>query len=335
MEFSNESIFKKIKSNSYIMLLLISPKKVVITHLQRIKLNKLFKYLLKVKKKYLPTTPLLKLSDHSQSIRSVSFDPWGRYLSIGSNENVAIIYCIDTYDPTLFGKPVARIMGKRSNSITLKDFLVTGSINAVCFSNKGMFFSVGSYDSTSIIYDATKLIEGKTEEILHLKGHTKPVRSICFSPCDKYFASGGLDKKIIIYGCDKTNPNQFGKILNNICDHTKSVRSVKFAPLGNLIASGSSDKLAMIFKFYMTEDNVFTIQNKFVICKHDRTINSVCFSPSGDYIATCSNDKTALIYGVNSLVERTYAKEIFKIKVSKTISTACFSSCENYIFLNY
>ncbi|EMD37025.1 hypothetical protein CERSUDRAFT_124016 [Gelatoporia subvermispora B] len=121
--------------------------------------------------------------------------------------------------------------------------------------------------------------------LLHIRGHTEPVRSVAVSPNGARIASGSCDHTIRVW--DGRTGEEVTKPLRG---PTNCVNSVVFSPDGTLIASGSDDMTVRIWDARTGKEVIEPLTG------HDGGVQSVVFSPDGTRIVSGSSDHTVRVW---------------------------------------
>ena len=147
----------------------------------------------------------------------IDFSLDGRYLAIGSGEELIIVFDLL----------------EKKNKFILKNLPdgCSGSVNSIAFSPNGKVVAGGFEDGNIVIWSFT---ENKPTIILN--GHLGSVNTVVFWQDGKYLASGSEDKSIKVWNLQDKR-EEF-----NLDGHSGVVYSVAFSLDGRFIASGSQDK---------------------------------------------------------------------------------------------
>ena len=198
-----QPLLTRIKKSSLYTTMCTLPKIFFLLKIFKIKNKRIFKTCLITRKNMAAPhkTQLLKLTGHTDWIKTLSFSKSGKLLATGSWDKKAIIYCLDHLSNN-FGKEI------------LKLSCHTNYVNSVHFSICENYLATASKDMYAIVTTINKgnnnsISFGK--EYLRLKGHSNDITSIRYSPCGNYLATGSCDRMIFIYGVQEGKEN-FGKV---------------------------------------------------------------------------------------------------------------------------
>jgi WD40 repeat protein len=158
------------------------------------------------------------LEGHSDWIRSLAFDPSGKYLLSGSNDTTLAVWNLEDLHKT-------RVVGRHWNNIT-----------SVIWDNTGLMFATGSSDTTIKIWDAVTY-----EWLQCIEAHNSRVECLTSHPSKGMFASGSGDKSIMVWDW------RTGENLVTLREHSYSVTTL--VSNENYIISGSLDKTIRIWNW--------------------------------------------------------------------------------------
>ena len=204
------------------------------------------------------------LKDHEGWVWSAQFSPDGATAFIGSDDNVARLWSVDT------GETLAILRGHEDD------------VRSVAFSPDGKIVLTGSYDGTARLWS---LDTGQT--LSTLKDHENSVWSVAFSPDGRTALTGSGDRTARLWSVDT------GETLASLKDHTGWVISVAFSPDGMTALTGSGDRTARLWSIE-TGETIQTLKG------HGDAIISVAFSPDGTTALTGSTDKTAVLWSLET-----------------------------------
>ena len=225
----------------------------------------------------------LKCGVRGDIVRSVAFDPSGKYLASGSGDNIVRVWDVSSmqqvaelkghtkavasvaFDPS--GKYLAS--GSHDNTIRLWDVVTQqqvaelkcgtghpGWVTSIAFDSSGKYLALGSADKTVRIWDVAS-----QQQVAELKGHKSTVTSVAFDSSRKYLASGSLDKSVMLWEVPERLDQQVSAIAGGralgtgvfsgevaeLKGHTSEVESVAFDRSGKYLASGCADKTVRIW----------------------------------------------------------------------------------------
>ena len=193
------------------------------------------------------------LTEHSDSVESVTFSPDGRFLVSGSRDTVKI-YQTDGFKETatLTGHSCAFFPDGRYLAIGSRDvkiYQTDGFKEIATLMGHSYVFSPDGRYLVSLLGRYPEAEEGKVisrtdgfKEIGTLMRHSMSAASIVFSPDSRYLVSGSKDKNDVkIYQIDGF------KEITTLTGHSSSVTSVVFSPDGRFLVSGSEDNTVKIW----------------------------------------------------------------------------------------
>ena len=309
-----------VKKNSYFALIKIMPKIFLLNEFQHIKLKKLFRQCLDVKRKFYPTSRILKLTEHTKSITAVCFSTCGKFFATASLDGHVIIYEIDPLNQLRHGD----IYYKVSISVP---------ISSICYSKIKNYFAIITLNGSLSVYNFNSLDrENFGTKLFQLEQFCRSY-SIHFSADSELIASANDSGRIKIIGTNPDKIDSFGKEIINKVYHEGAVLSVKFSNYSsnNYIASGGQDGITKLISYNESHQI-----NKFreIIFKFtdSGSIWSVSFSPNDHFLATGSSSNRVCVYGVNELDKVNYGKLIIKLSGHTwSVSSVAFSACSNLL----
>lgn len=250
---------------------------------------------------------------HSLPVRSVAFNPDGKFLASGSADKTIKIW-------NLRAETLERTLPKNAEQVY-----------SVAFSPDGKFLASGHLDATVNLWDwkkgkliktlnPGKLIRKQSDRVVTFVtfspdsqtlasssgGNTviklwnvstgelrreivekQSVTSVTFSSNGQMLASGGLGRTVELW-----NPEN-GKWLRTLGKHTHPVYSVAFSPDGKILASGSGDNTIKLWSL-RTQDKSRTLEG------HSDDVTSIAFSPNGQTLISGSWDKTVRLWNLRT-----------------------------------
>jgi WD40 repeat protein len=172
----------------------------------------------------------------------------------------------------------------------------------VAFSPDGQRLASASDDQTVKIWDSAT-----GNELLPLKGHTRPVDAVAFSPDGQRLASASSDQTVRIWD------SATGKELLVFKDHSGPVQGLAFSRDGQRLASASYDQTVKIW-------DSSTGKELLALKGHEGGVFGVAFSPDGQRLASASADQTVKIWDSST------GKELFALKGhADQVSSVAFS----------
>jgi WD40 repeat protein len=208
--------------------------------------------------------PLRTSQGHTDWVRSVIFNPDGKTLASGGDDQTVRLWEVSS------GKLLTILQGH------------IGIIYSVAFSPDGKMLASGGDDQTVRLWEVSS---GKLLTILQV--HTGTVYSVAFSPDGKTLASGGDDQTIRLWEVSS------GKLFTSLRGHISIVRSVAFSPDGKMLASGNADQTIRLWEV-SSGKLLITLQG------HTSIVRSVAFNFDGKMLASGSDDQTIRLWEVNS-----------------------------------
>ncbi|MCI0403108.1 MAG: hypothetical protein L0212_06250, partial [Acidobacteria bacterium] len=232
------------------------------------------------------------------SVRSVVFDPQGRWLFSGGDDGRIIRWSLPAGEKLGEWKAPGEVgalvlspdgatlaSGGTDGKVTL--WLVpdgkriwtleghTGALagpNGLTFSTDGSRLASGSYDKTARIWDWAK---GKT--LWTLEGHNDRVQAVAFSPDGKRLATASNDKQVVLWD------TATGRPLRHFRGHQNIVFDVTFSADGNQLLSASRDNTLRLW-------DVASGVTQRIYQGHEAALWSV--ARHGDILYTAANDAT-------------------------------------------
>lgn len=250
---------------------------------------------------------------HSLPVRSVAFNPDGKFLASGSADKTIKIW-------NLKAQTLERTLPKNSDQVY-----------SIAFSSDGKFLASGSLDATVNLWDwkkgkliktlnPGKLIRKQSDRVVTFVTFSpnsqtlasssgdnsiiklwnvstgdlrreiveeQSVTSVAFSPDSQILASGGLGRTVKLW-----NP-ETGKQIRTLGKHTHPVYSIAFSPDGKTLASGSGDNTIKLWPL-RTRDKLRTLEG------HSDDVTSIAFSPNGQTLISGSWDKTVKLWNLQT-----------------------------------
>ena len=275
----------------------------------------------------------LKCGVRGDIVRSVAFNPSGKYLASGSGDNIVRVWDVSSmpmqqvakleghknavtsvaFDPS--GKYLAS--GSHDNTIRLWDVVTQqqvaelkcgtgypGWVRCIAFDPSGKYLALGSSDNTVRVWDVAS-----QQQLAELKGYKSSVTSVAFDSSRKYLASGSLDKSVVLWEVPERLDQQVselegvralgrGVFSGEVADFkvlTSEVESVAFDPTGKYLASGCADKTVRVW-----DVSSMPMQQVAELKGHTDIVLSVAFESSGKYLASGSYDNTVRVWDVAS-----------------------------------
>jgi WD40 repeat protein len=243
---------------------------------------------------------LTTLAGHRDSVRSVAFDPTGRFVATGSDDKTAKVWRISQDKDGIKATCVATLVGH------------INGVRSVAFDPTGRFVATGSDDKTAKVWRISPDHTVATC-VATLAGHSNYVMSVAFDPTGRFVATGSLDKTAKIWNVpsDGSDLIQARAIVSRrhffyeasatcvatLVGHAELVQSVAFDPTGRFLATGSFDKTAKVWDISSDGTGTTCVAT---LVGHTDVVTSVAFDPTGCFVATGSWDKTAKIWDISS-----------------------------------
>ena len=249
------------------------------------------------------------LEEHTGWVHSVAFNPDGRLLISGSQDQTARVWDVSTAlttdivrrDQVLPRKPgflpspvcsvafspAGRVLAWSSedgsvhrwdlvtNQEVQPELKCTSFVCSVAFSPDGQFLAAAS-SNLLVLWDLVKNVEEQ-----YLQGHTHLVQDVAFSPDGRVLASAGADKTVRLW--DVMSHQE----IRSLAGHREPVWSVVFSPDGRTLASGSYDKTVRLWDVAQGR----TVRR---LGEHPGGANSAAFSPDGRILAVASSDAVVM-----------------------------------------
>jgi WD40 repeat protein len=157
------------------------------------------------------------LENHKDEVTAIAYNPNGEQFASGSSDKKIMVWDAVTGDQ-------------------VKVIDVPSSVNTVCYSTNGKFFSAAVKNDV-LVWDA------RTWELLAtLSKHSKSVTSVTFSPDANYIASASSDKKIIVWELKTKQPAIFQDEKTGILENNESeITCVAFSDKGDVMISSHID----------------------------------------------------------------------------------------------
>jgi WD40 repeat protein/DNA-binding XRE family transcriptional regulator len=209
-----------------------------------------------------PAQTALITRGHTDGIRTIAFDPSGRLLATGSEDQTIRFWDTGT------GECLAVLTGH------------TDWVRSIAFSPDGSLLASGSEDQTVRLWNVES---GTCCQVLH--GHTQRVRAIAFPPQGALLASGGDDGSIRLWN---TQTWQCSSVLQ---EHTSYVRTLAFHPTKEVLASGSEDRT---IRLWHTPTGICLT----TLHGHTHRISALTFADEGRLLASSSDDLTIRLWDV-------------------------------------
>jgi len=206
------------------------------------------------------------LHGHRGFVSSVAFDPEGKILASGGDDNTVKIWSLSS--------------GENIKTLNFHERLV----RSVVFHPSGKTLASGSVDGHVGLWDV------RSGKLLHSMGEQEDhVWSVAYDPLGEMLATGGYANGVKIWSSSS------GVLINHILPGQFHVFSVAFNPCGERIAlglshaSGSDDKTVKVFD---------ASSGKLILEFHGHRdgVSSVAFDPSGKILVSGSRDNSIKIW---------------------------------------
>lgn len=168
---------------------------------------------------------------NSYSVRSITFDPTGKFMATVSWDKTAKVWSVSPDDAAM--TCVATLAG-HSDSIT-----------SVAFDPTGFFVATGSADNTAKVWRLSP--DGAAATcVATLAGHSDSVVSVAFHPTAPLLATGSCDNTAKLWRISADG--SAATCVATLAEHRHCVWSVAFHPTAPLLATGSGDKTAKLWR---------------------------------------------------------------------------------------
>ncbi|KAF8835851.1 WD40 repeat-like protein [Paxillus ammoniavirescens] len=252
--------------------------------------------------------PLLTISGHEGSVRSMTYLPHGGRLVSCSSDGTVRIWDVEngeqegismTHDGWIWGLAVTRD-GKRILSGGQDEVLRVWDVEThqaiVEWRHEAAIFCVAVSPDDQLLASGDRqgrIVIRETDENGQIKHaiETVPgdVNSICFSPDGTKLASGHDDYSIRVFDVENGN-----LILGPIEGHTKRVNSVVWSLDGSRLFTASGDHS---IRFWDAETGEATREPS---TDHTQDIITISLSPDGSKLISASSDHTVRFWGTDS-----------------------------------
>ncbi len=219
------------------------------------------------------------LTDFTNPLTSVAYDPQGRLLAAGSTDD-ALIRLWDVRGPGR-PRPLPRPLAGHEAAVL-----------TVAFAPDGRTVASGAEDGTVRLWDVTDPDRPAPAATLR-DAHPGGVLTVAFSPDGRTLATGGADDRVRLW--EVRGPDDVRPVGAPLTGHTDWVGSVAFSPDGNTLASGSQDKTARLWDV-RDRDRARPVGKP--LTAHGDWVNSVAFAPRGHVLATGGRDRTVRLWDV-------------------------------------
>ena len=199
---------------------------------------------------------LRTLRDHTDSVKSVDFNPNGKILATGGNDGRIVFSRVED--------------GERLRILSL-----TVGVTCVCFSRDGMILASGNFQGDDQL---CRVADGFL--LRSIPDHGDEVDSLAFSPDGSMLAIGSNDRTVWLR---RTADWQEIRRLKLKAPDDATPNSVAFSPDGTMLAAGYDDSDIRIWRIVDGE-----LLKTLAECKKD--INSISFSPDGSILAAGGDD---------------------------------------------
>ena len=199
---------------------------------------------------------------HRDDVTSVAFSPDGNSVLTGSEDDLAILWDVET------GREIQRFEGHKSG------------LWSVAFSPDGEMVLTGSDDSTARLWNAAT-----GRKIQSFVGHNYAVISAVLSPDGETVLTGSADNTARLWDVDS------GREIRRFEGHGSTIYSVKFSPDGDTVLTGSWDNTARLWDA-ATGREIRRFEG------HDDWVLSVAFSSDGETALTGGGDNIARLWDV-------------------------------------
>lgn len=225
-----------------------------------------------------PFSAPIPLIGHTGEIRSLAFDPQGRWLASGSTDDNVILWNLQS----------------TAERVILRGH--EGGVIKLSFIQGGDILVSASIDNTLRLWDLSLSDPGNSPVIL--RGHEGAVRDFVMFPGDEFLLSGSTDNRLRIWDLRasiKSVRQTLGVSPMRLTGHTADIRTMDFSSDGRWLATAGRD-VGVVILWDLSAPDPQT--SAFYLRGHTDDISVVRFSPDGRYLATAGGDRQILVWDV-------------------------------------
>ncbi|NJL49449.1 MAG: NACHT domain-containing protein, partial [Leptolyngbyaceae cyanobacterium SM2_5_2] len=200
------------------------------------------------------------LRGHTDSVRSLAWDPTSQRLASGSADYTIRLWQVET------GQCLRVIAGH------------TNKIRSVAWNPVQPLLASAGDDETLRLWDTET-----GEQMRLLQGHDKWLLTVAWHPKGQWLASGSADQTIRLWD------SASGELLQVFSGHHSQVQSVAFSPVEPILASASGDSTVKLW-------HIETGTLLRTLSGHTNQVQAVAFSADGQTLASSSNDGTLKLW---------------------------------------
>ena len=251
------------------------------------------------------------LPGHTAGVRSVAYDPTGRWIASAAEDGTVAVWSAETHaHRQLAGhrggvraldiSPDGRLIASGADDRTVRLWSVRaegdagetvlgrheGSVWTIAFSPDGKRLASAGADRKIVVWDR---LQSEWRRTVELSSGAR-IRAIAFSPDGGALASASEDGVVRIWTLRDSSAPLFwdagqGRLL-----------SLAFSPDGSLLATGGDSREVKLWRLLSSTANVVRS-----LKGHEGPINAVAFSPDGKSLASASSDRSVHIWRLDHL----------------------------------
>jgi len=251
---------------------------------------------------YTQKADLVLQTGHSNSVKSISFSPDGKYFVSSDSKTIKLFELVS-------GKEIRTICGY-SNLVSSAAYSHDGNYIGACVMEKDFSYSLCIWESST------------GNKVKSFGNGFIATEGVLFSNDDKNIITCGFDNKIKIWNIE------FGTITKEFTGHQGNVVTVDLSKDGKKMVSGGWDKTV---KVWDVESGV-----EIRTFSHSQDVTCVRFSPDGKYVASASKDSTIVLWNIetgNKIFTKKCNGQFYAVAFNpdgKTVAGACN---EKYIYI--